>query len=445
VVETEGSTLARWRWTITAAFGLGGIAVSAWGPRLPAIEAALRIGTATIGLLLAGVTVGAIVGLLASTPVLHRLGSRRALAGALLLIAAAMSSSAVALILRSVPLLAAAFAIIGLGIGLLDVLINVEGSAVERAAGRTLMPMMHAAWSIGVAVGSGIGAACAALGIAPAAQFIAEAVLIAAAALATAPGIPGGSRAPANQPEQPQPDRGAKLRQWLHGWLDGRLLLIGVVMLGVELGEGSAGNWLTLAVRNGHGQTAAVAALFVTAFAAGEALTRIFGGPIVDRLGRVRTIRVTTALGVVGVVLFILAENRWIVLVGVLLWAAGVSMGFPLGMSAAAESGPDPAARVSVVASIGYFANLAGPPAIGVLAQSAGLLHSLWLIVALFIAAFAAAGSFRPRPAASAEDGEPRRVEDLPYVRRFLLRPAGHPGVLLWAVGVFLEVERLRS
>ncbi len=81
------------------------------------------------------------------------------------------------------------------------------------------------------------------------------------------------------------------------------------------------------------------------------------------------------------------------------LWAVGVSMGFPLGMSAAAESGPDPAARISVVASIGYFANLAGPPAIGALAQSAGLLNSLWLIAALFVAAFAAAGSLGPRAA----------------------------------------------
>jgi predicted MFS family arabinose efflux permease len=286
--------------------------------------------------------------------------------------------------------------IVGLGIGTLDVLINVDGSAVERAAGRTLMPMMHAAWSVGVAAGAGIGAACAALGITPSTQLIAEAVLIAVAALGMAGGIPSGKRAPAGQPVQ---DRRAKLRQWLRGWLDWRLLLIGVVMLGVELGEGSANNWLTLAVRNGHGQTAAVAALFVTAFAGGEALARIFGGRIVDRLGRVRTIRVTTVLGVIGVVLFIHAGNRWIVLVGVLLWAVGVSMGFPLGMSAAAESGPDPAARVSVVASIGYFANLAGPPVIGVLAQSVGLLNALWLIVVLFVAAFAAAGSLRPRSA----------------------------------------------
>jgi MFS family permease len=394
---TERPGLARWRWTITAAFGLGGIAISAWGPRLPAIKASLGIDTVTIGLLLAGVTVGAILGLLASTPVLHRLGSRRAISGALLLIAAAMTVMGLSLILGSVPLIAVAFVIVGLGIGTLDVLINVDGSAVERAAGRTLMPMMHAAWSLGVAAGAGIGAACAALGITPSTQLIAEAVLIAVAALGMAGGIPRGKRAPAGQPAQ---DRRAKLRQWLRGWLDWRLLLIGVVMLGVELGEGSANNWLTLAVRDGHGQTAAVAALFVTAFAGGEALARIFGGPVVDRLGRVRTIRVTTVLGVIGVVLFIQAGNRWIVLAGVLLWAVGVSMGFPLGMSAAAESGSDPAARVSVVASIGYFANLAGPPVIGVLAQSVGLLNALWLIVVLFAAAFAAAGSLRPRSAA---------------------------------------------
>jgi MFS family permease len=409
LVTTERSTLTRWRWTITAAFGLGGITISAWGPRLPAIKASLGIDTAAIGLLLAGVTVGAILGLLASTPVLHWLGSRRSVAGALLLIAAAMTVMGLGLIVGSVPLIAVAFVIIGLGIGTLDVLINVEGSAVERAAGRTLMPMMHAAWSIGVAAGSGIGAACAALGITPAVQLIAEAVIVAAAAVGTAPGIPQGRREPA---ERPQEDRGAKLRQWLHGWLDWRLLLIGVVMLGVELGEGSANNWLTLAVRNNRGQTAAVAALFFTAFAAGEALTRIFGGPIVDRLGRVRTIRVTTALGIIGVVLFIQAGNRWIVLAGVLLWAVGVSMGFPLGMSAAAESGPDPAARVSVVASIGYFANLAGPPVIGVLAQSAGLLNALWIIAALFLAAFAAASSLRPGPPTPEPAGAPSAESD---------------------------------
>jgi hypothetical protein len=198
LVTAQGSMLARWRRTITAAFGLGGIAISAWGPRLPAIKASLGIGTAVIGLLLAGIT---------------RRG-HRAHPG--------LDSSA-----------RGGFVIVGLGIGLLDVMINVEGAAIEKAAGRTLMPMMHAAWSVGAVVGAGIGAACAALGIAPAAQLVAEAVLIAAVAVAMASGIPGGRRGPA---EQRSESRRAALGQWLRGWLDWRLLLIGVVMLGCELG-----------------------------------------------------------------------------------------------------------------------------------------------------------------------------------------------------------------
>src|SRR6202012_3970044 len=101
--------------------------------------------------------------------------------GAILLVAAAMAVLGIALAVRSVPLLAATFVVTGTGIGALEVLINVEGAAVERIAGRTLMPSMHAAWSIGAAAGSGIGAACAALGITPAAQFAGGAVVIAAA------------------------------------------------------------------------------------------------------------------------------------------------------------------------------------------------------------------------------------------------------------------------
>jgi MFS family permease len=395
----SSSELGRWRWAVTTAFGIGGITVSAWGPRLPAIKADLAVSTATIGLLLAGVTVGAIVGLAASTTLRHRFGGRRTVAGAVSVIAVAMAVMGLALIADSLPLIAAAFVVTGAGLGVMEVSINVQGAAVERAAGRTLMPSMHAAWSIGAAAGSGIGAACAALDITPAAQLIGVAVLIVVAGLTAASGIPARAwdDTPTG-PQLPQPDRGARLRQWLSGWLDARLLLIGLVMFGVELGEGSANSWLTLAVKNNHGQTAAVAALFFTVFAASEGLARMLAGPVVDRLGRVRAIQITTALGFAGIVLFILSGNRWAILLGVVLWAVGVSLGFPLGASAAAQSGPDPTARISVVSSMGYFANLAGPPAVGTLAESAGLLNALWVIAALFVAGFAAAGSLRPVP-----------------------------------------------
>jgi MFS family permease len=390
-------TLIRWRNAIIAAFAVGGLALSTWGPRLPAVRADLRLGTGGIGVLLAGITVGSVTGLLASTPILARLGPRRALPAAMLVIAVAVTIVGVGSgALKSVPVVAVGFVVAGFAIGALDVMINVEGAAVERAVGRTLMPFLHAAWSAGAVLGSGIGAGCAALGVSPAVQFSAEAVLIVVIALAVAPAIPDGSR------EGPPTagvrlSRAARFRVWLLGWTDWHLLMIGLVMLGAELGEGSANNWLTLAASEGRGRPAAVAALFFTAFAIGETTARVLGGPVVDRLGRVRTVRITSIVGVLGIALFILVGNPAVMLMAVLLWAIGVSMGFPLGMSAAAESGPNPAARVSVVASIGYFANLAGPPAVGFLAQATSLLTALWLVALLFLVAAAAAGALRPR------------------------------------------------
>lgn len=390
----DAAAVRRWRNAILVAFALGGITLATWGPRLPAIRAALRLDDAGLGLVLAGVTVGSIGGLLAAAPLLARLGARGGIAATLGVVAVGVALLGLgAGVLHDVWVVTVALAGIGFGIGAVDVMINVEGAAVERAAGRTLMPLMHAAWSAGAVIGSAIGAACAALGISFVQQFVFEAVLIAVAAVVASRGIP------AHQPvaAADRPPVRERIAAWLRGWTDLRLLLIGLVMLGVELGEGSANNWLTLAVRDGHHQPEAVAAAFFTVFAIGETIARAGGGPLVDRVGRVRAVRMTTGVGVVGLAAFILGGPAWVVLAGVVLWAVGVSMGFPLGMSAAADSGPNPAARVSVVASIGYLANLAGPPAVGLLSESVGLLPALTVVIVLLIVGFIAAGALRSR------------------------------------------------
>lgn len=376
-------------------FALGGLSVSTWGPRLPSIRHDLGVGDAAIGLALAGVTVGSIAGLIASSALLSWLGNRRAVLGSLAVVAVGVGLVGVAAgVVHTLPLTAVGFALVGFGVGSVDVMINVEGAALERASTRTLMPLMHAGWSAGAIAGAGIGAACAALRVDFAWQFVAEAVLIAATASIAVTFLPRAIQA---EDAGPRPPVRTRVVLWLSGWRQGRLLLIGLVMLGVELGEGSANSWLTLAVRDGHGQPDAIAALFFVAFAAGETLARVFGGRLVDRVGRVRTVRITTALGVAGLLLFILGGPAWVVLLGTVLWSVGVSMGFPLGMSAAADSGPNPAARVSVVASIGYLANLGGPPVIGALSDRFGILGALWLVIALLVVGFGTAGALAAR------------------------------------------------
>lgn len=170
-VSVDAHALRRWRNAVILAFGVGGVTVASWGPRLPAVQSDLGADTAMIGVILGCITVGSICGLVASTPLLHWLQSRRSLGGAILVVAAAMALMGVSVELGSIPLVIAAFGIVGFGIGVLDVLINVEGSAVEGQAKRTSMPLMHGAWSVGAAVGAGLGAVCAAIGIAPAAQL----------------------------------------------------------------------------------------------------------------------------------------------------------------------------------------------------------------------------------------------------------------------------------
>ncbi|WP_244209423.1 MFS transporter [Rathayibacter festucae] len=392
--DTSRHSLTAWRNAVMVVFALGGVTVSTWGPRLPSIRDSLGIGDAVIGVALAGVTVGSITGLSVSALLLARFGPVRAILGALLVVAAGIAVVGLgAGVAQSLPATIAGFIAVGAGVGALDVMINVQGAAVEAAIRKTLMPLLHAAWSAGAILGSVIGAAASALGVRFEWQFCAEAVLIAAAGLLSVRYLPRDTAVSAEDIEAHAPG----WRQRLRTLADWRLLLIGVVMLGAELGEGTANSWLSLSARDGHGRTETVAALFFTLFAVGETIARVVGGPVVDRIGRVRTIRITTAVGVLGLVLFILGGPTWLILIGTVLWAVGVSMGFPLGMSAAADSGSNPALRVSVVASVGYLANLAGPPIIGGLSETFGLLNAFWLVVALLAAAFLAAGAYAPR------------------------------------------------
>ena len=90
-------------------------------------------------------------------------------------------------------------------------------------------------------------------------------------------------------------------------------------------------------------------------------------------------LRVCAALGVLGLLAFIFGPETWMLLTGVVLWGFGCALGFPVGMSAAADVDDDEAAaaRVSAVAIIGYCAFLVGPPLLGFLGQHFGILNAL--------------------------------------------------------------------
>jgi MFS family permease len=96
--------------------------------------------------------------------------------------------------------------------------------------------------------------------------------------------------------------------------------------------------------------------------------------------------------------LFVFGPTVVTAFAGALLWGLGASLGFPVGMSAAADDPAKAPARVSVVASIGYCAFLGGPPLIGFLGDHITVLKALCAVAVLLAVAAAAAGALRPLP-----------------------------------------------
>lgn len=92
----------------------------------------------------------------------------------------------------------------------------------------------------------------------------------------------------------------------------------------------------------------------------------------------------------------------------VLLWGIGASLGFPLALSAAGESGSDETARVSLVATIGYVAFLVGPPGLGFLGEHIGLRAAMLVVLAFVALAAVLAPAVGPRPSPAGRPGAPQ-------------------------------------
>jgi fucose permease len=252
----------------------------------------------------------------------------------------------------------------------------VEGAAVEQRLGRTIMPRFHAGWSVGTIAGAGIGVVVTAVGL----PMLVHLPLVGGLALLLV--LVLGVRA--FLPVEPQPAGSSAGRS---AWLEPRTLAIGVMVLAFAAAEGSANDWLTLALIDGHDARHWVGvlgfAVFVTAMTAG----RMAGPPVLDRFGRAPVLWVTTAAAMCGILLVVLAEHPLVVGLGIVVWGLGASLGFPVGMSAAADDPARSAARVSVVSTLGYCAFLAGPPLLGQLADRVGTLDALLAIAALMVPA----------------------------------------------------------
>lgn len=376
---------------VALVFALNGLCFATLASRVPDLRESLDLSNGALGALLLSVAVGSMIGMPVSGHLIERwgaasvvrLGAGADLVGLVLAGALATAGSAWG---AAVGLL-----LYGFGTGTWDVAMNVDGAAVERELGRSIMPRFHAGWSLGTFTGAGLGAVAAGVGVPLAVHWaVVPALAVATAWVACRFFLPAAG-------EHESAETGAPTRS---AWLEPRTLAIGFMVLAFTLAEGAANDWLALALIDGYDARHWVGVVGFALFVASMTTGRVCGPVFLDRFGRAPTMWASALAASVGVLVVVWSGLAYLAVLGIVLWGLGSALGFPVGMSAAADDPARAARRVSVVSTIGYGAFLTGPPLLGFVGDQVGTLRSLLVIaIAMVPAAVLVLSVRRPRPA----------------------------------------------
>jgi predicted MFS family arabinose efflux permease len=405
VTEAEPRVKAANR-AVFAAFIMLGFAGASWASRIPQVRDGLGLSPARLGLVLLAIAAGSVISLPLAGQLVAHFGSRRTVTVMSLLLAVGLGGAAIGSQFGVVPVWIGLF-LVGFANGAWDVSMNVQGAQVERHLGKPVMPRFHAGFSIGTVAGALTGAAAVALHVPVTGHLLVCAVLTAVVVVFGVRGFlpdEAGAEEPvviAGDPALAHPPRVSRLSRALAPWRESRTLLIGVFVLALAFTEGTGIDWVSVAVIDDYGAPAAVGTLAFAVFLAAMTVGRWYGPGVLDRYGRVPVIRGLALVALAGLLLFVFGPATPFAFAGVLLWGLGGSLGFPVGMSAAADDPAHAAPRVSVVASIGYLAFLGGPPLIGFLGDHLTVRHGLIAVAALLALAVVLAGALRPLPEAT--------------------------------------------
>jgi MFS family permease len=389
----------RARGAVTAIFFLNGLLFGSWAARIPAIRDRLSLSDGELGLALAFLPVGAIIAMPLAGALAARAGSRRATRVAFALACTAIGVVAFA---PSLVAFAALAFVVGVGMGSCDVSMNVHGVTVERRYGRPILSGFHAAFSLGGLAGAALGALAAGAGVDVRLHLAAAAAVCGTIGLVWSRRfLPGSADASAKQdPVFVRPPR----RLWALGALAFACLVI----------EGGAADWSGVYIKDELGTGPGVAALGFTAFSVTMTLGRLFGDRLVTRFGSARLVRTGALVAAVGFGTALAVSAPPAALVGFACLGAGMSSVIPIVFRAAGRTpGIASGVALSAVTSVGYLGFVAGPPAIGGIAELVGLPTALGVLVALAAAVAALAGTTSPQAVASAARGSEPEAEAL--------------------------------
>lgn len=355
------------------------------GPWIPQLKAQCRLDSSGLGLALAGMAVGLVVGTRLAGPAVRRAGGRAVVRCGVPVMAGGLALLPLA---ADLPALAAIFAVFGLAGGVLDVAMNGEVAEVERRHGRRLMSAMHGTWSASVLAGAGLATIGIHAGVPVGVHLPAVAALLVAASAAPLRWLPSPhSAGQIDDGAAPAPDDCAPLR---------RAVLLCLVSGACFLTEGVAIEWSAVYLREAVWVNAGTAGFAVVAFSGGMAASRFAGDRLSSRFDPALIARVGAGAGAVALAAALLVGGTAASLVGFVILGVGIGPVVPLAFRAAGQVVLAPGrSALGVAVTSGYLGSIVGPMAIGFVADGIGLRAAFIIPVLTCATAAIAAGAMR--------------------------------------------------
>jgi MFS family permease len=364
---------------VLAVFLVCGAGSGTWFARIPAIQDKHGLDERALGLMLLGMSIGALIVLPIAGSIIARFGSDRVTIVAGFVFAVALP---IAALIPTTWLLFLALALFGAGLSTLDIAMNAQAVEVEKGYGRSIMSSFHGGYSLGGLLGAGAAYLIAGQGIGIIPHFFGAGAAMALAVLYAIRRL---------LPVTPQPGSGPKLALPRPGVIGLALIAFSSFLL-----EGSIGDWSGVYLKDTLGASDSLATAGYGGFALTMTIMRFLGDSIAQRLGPVRVVRLGGLLGVVGLLIAVAANGPYVAIAGFAIVGIGMATVVPMAFSAAGNTAGFPAGfAIAAVAGAGYLSLLSGPPAIGFIAHATSMRDGLLVSVVCGLLIVALAGRTR--------------------------------------------------
>jgi fucose permease len=350
-----------------------GLAISSWAPMVPLAKDRLSLSDSGLGLLLLFLGAGAICTMPLTSWLIQKIGSRTVMIISSVIIALGLP---VLLLVNTKLLMAIMLFTFGAGIGSVDVAMNAHGAHVQNLSGKHIMSSLHGLFSVGGLCGPILIGVLIKLELLPviAAVLISVCLLIMSFSQYRSLMSLRQEEALTEGLLQSHVNHGEKKS----GWLSGTVLFLGIMCFIVFLSEGAMLDWGALYLRDNRGLDEALAGMGYACFSIAMAVMRLFGDNIVSRLSGKTVVLLGSIIAFFGYLCMLYMHWTPLVLIGFILIGIGVANIVPVFFSAAGNiQDISSSAAVSVITTLGYAGQLAGPAILGFLAHRFSLSLSL--------------------------------------------------------------------